>query len=89
MIMTNKYLWILIAVAALVVGLILGYSYGLQRGEKAGFEKSKSEITKLQEEIKNRALEQAVKAANPFALPTLPTVANPLTEAEQILEGEE
>lgn len=74
---------ILVGIAALIVGLALGY----RLGDKKGFARAETQIKKLQEESAKKASAEAAKAANPFQAvnPLEGVEANPFEKAKKIL----
>ncbi len=67
----NIVKYIVVAVAALGIGLAGGYMYGNSKGVEKGIAQEK----KAQEEARQKALEDAAKALNPFSQ----TESNPLS----------
>lgn len=82
---------ILIAIAALVVGLAAGYVYGgkvgYKKGDDAGYKRAEADVKKLQTAAGEKAAQEATKAANPFQAvnPLEGVEANPFEKAKKVL----
>ena len=80
-----------VAVVAVVVGAISGYSYGSRvgylSGDTAGYDRSQEDIKKLQAAAAQKAGRDAAKAANPFQAvnPLQGVETNPFEKATKAL----
>jgi len=91
MMIENKRKMFLLSLAALIVGVAAGYSYGnsagYTRGDSAGFARAQDEIKKIQEAAAEKAAQEAAKAANPFqtANPLQSVETNPFEKTKKVL----
>lgn len=81
-----------IAIIALVIGLVAGYFYGsttgYKKGDVDGYKRAEADVKKLQDAAAKKATDEAVKAANPFQATNNPlkgVESNPFEKAKKVL----
>lgn len=88
--MGNKKM-LLVSFAALIIGVVIGYSYGTKvgykNGDATGFARAQEDAKKLQEAAGQKAATEAAKAANPFQTtnPLQSVETNPFEKAKKVL----
>lgn len=78
---------LVVAVAAVIICLAAGFYLGYFQGQKVGYNKAIAETQAIKDEIVKKAVEEAMKAANPFQTinPLEGITANPFQDAAKKL----
>ncbi|MBI4119873.1 MAG: hypothetical protein HY454_00190 [Parcubacteria group bacterium] len=78
---------LVVLVVSLVGGYFIGFSFGYQQGDVAGYKRAETDIKKIELAAGEKAAADAAKAANPFQVvnPLQDVDANPFEKAKKVL----
>lgn len=81
----NKKVWIVGVVVIAIIVLLLGYVYGVKKGDlrnlfnyKQGYQRGQNDLKNAQGEAAQRAVEAAAEEANPFEVDPYKSVKDAL-----------